>query len=101
MHAEGLRAMIRVMFRPPQMPNRNEIAEWSERKRAGGSLDIGKRSACGAIEKNAVPGPAGAAAHGGAQLLCVVQPTNAHDPLKALKLVQSQSPSTPNTHGPV
>jgi hypothetical protein len=37
------------------------------------------------------------------QLLCVVQPTNAHDPLKvvSLKLVQSQSPSTPNTHGPV
>ena len=36
-----------------------------ERKRAGGSLDIGKRSAGGAIEKNAVPGPTGAAAHGG------------------------------------
>ena len=37
------------------------------------------------------------------QLLCVVQPTNAHDPLNVvpLKLVQSQSPSTPNTHGPV
>ena len=28
-------------------------------------MDIGKRSACGAIEKNAVPGPAGTAAHGG------------------------------------
>jgi hypothetical protein len=36
-----------------------------ERKRAGGSLDIAKRRAGGAIEKNAVPGPAGAAAHGG------------------------------------
>jgi hypothetical protein len=36
-------------------------------------------------------------------LLCVVQPTNAQDPLKVvpLKLVQSQSPSMPNTHGPV